>query len=143
MLDARHAITFGLAGPRPAPKGSVRVFNGHVIHSSKSKHYETLVADAARAAVPDGWDMEAPAAVDLSFSLVAPKALHPKLRRGVVVAHVKRPDIDKLARTVLDALTGICWSDDSQVHALTVRKFYVLDAPTLQVVVRRQPPEDQ
>lgn len=34
-----------------------------------------------------------------------------------------RRDIDKLARSVLDALTGILWDDDEQVDDLTLRKF--------------------
>jgi Holliday junction resolvase RusA-like endonuclease len=33
-------------------------------------------------------------------------------------------DIDKLARAVLDALTGVCYVDDSQVIELHLRKLY-------------------
>ncbi len=35
---------------------------------------------------------------------------------------VKRPDLDKLARAVLDGLTDVCWIDDSQVDDLHARK---------------------
>ncbi|AHB79606.1 RusA-like resolvase [Mycobacterium phage Validus] len=35
---------------------------------------------------------------------------------------VKRPDLDKLARAVLDGLTDVCWVDDSQVDDLHCRK---------------------
>ena len=34
------------------------------------------------------------------------------------------PDVDKLARAVLDALTDVLWDDDSQVIVLMVRKQY-------------------
>ena len=34
------------------------------------------------------------------------------------------PDVDKLARAVLDALTDVLWDDDSQVNVLMVRKQY-------------------
>ena len=34
------------------------------------------------------------------------------------------PDIDKLARAALDAMTGVVWSDDAQVSDLRVRKDY-------------------
>jgi crossover junction endodeoxyribonuclease RusA len=37
----------------------------------------------------------------------------------------KVPDIDKLTRAVLDALTSIVWVDDSQVVRLTASKVYV------------------
>ena len=39
--------------------------------------------------------------------------------------HTKKPDIDKLVRLVLDALTGIAYVDDSQVVLLYAEKSYV------------------
>ncbi len=36
----------------------------------------------------------------------------------------KRPDVDKLARSTLDGLTGLVMIDDSQIVVLTVRKIY-------------------
>ncbi|SRR6266851_1352348 len=36
----------------------------------------------------------------------------------------KKPDVDKLARSVLDSLTGIAYEDDSQVIGLHVVKSY-------------------
>ena len=41
-----------------------------------------------------------------------------------------RPDVDKLARALLDALTGVAYEDDGQVVALTVRKVYESDTVT-------------
>jgi Holliday junction resolvase RusA-like endonuclease len=38
-----------------------------------------------------------------------------------------RSDVDKLARSVLDALTGIAWLDDQQVVDLRVTKSYAED----------------
>lgn len=38
--------------------------------------------------------------------------------------HTKRPDIDNLAKLVLDAGNGVLWEDDSQVCHLDVRKVY-------------------
>lgn len=38
--------------------------------------------------------------------------------------HIKRPDIDKLVRGILDPLTGVVWHDDSQVCYLTANKCY-------------------
>jgi len=36
--------------------------------------------------------------------------------------HCKRPDIDNVAKAVMDALNGICWKDDGQVCRLVATK---------------------
>jgi crossover junction endodeoxyribonuclease RusA len=56
--------------------------------------------------------------VTLSFTLPRPKST-PKLRTPPAV---KRPDIDKLSRAVLDALTHVVLLDDSQVVELHATK---------------------
>lgn len=38
--------------------------------------------------------------------------------------HEYKPDVDKLARAVLDALTGIAFDDDRQVVSLVAHKFW-------------------
>lgn len=48
-----------------------------------------------------------------------------------------KPDIDKLGRAVLDALTGIVFRDDSQVIDCTLRKFYGTPARMDVQVVER------
>jgi len=42
--------------------------------------------------------------------------------------HTKKPDLDKLLRCVMDALTGIAWKDDSQVIRIVGRKGYAGEA---------------
>ena len=39
----------------------------------------------------------------------------------------KRPDLDKLTRTVCDALTSVAWQDDAQIVALEARKVYATE----------------
>lgn len=43
--------------------------------------------------------------------------------------HTKRPDLTKMLRAVEDALTGIIWKDDSQVHAFQCEKRYTDETP--------------
>lgn len=67
-----------------------------------------------------GWEAtDAPISVKLIFELKQPKkpkAMYPSTR----------PDVDKLARAVLDAITdaGFIWQDDSQVVRLSAEKKY-------------------
>ena len=54
-----------------------------------------------------------------------------------VVAHVRRPDLDKLIRAVSDALIGILYHDDSQVCEIRASKQYAIgiDAPRVLVTL--------
>ena len=38
--------------------------------------------------------------------------------------HIKRPDVDNLVKSVMDALRGIVWVDDSQVCETSLEKWY-------------------
>lgn len=59
-----------------------------------------------------------PIAIRLDFRLARPKKL-----RGQPW-HITRPDLDKLARAVKDALTDVVWQDDGQVVELVTTKGY-------------------
>jgi Holliday junction resolvase RusA-like endonuclease len=52
------------------------------------------------------------------------------IRIDAPTAHIKAPDIDKLCRAVLDALTGRAYKDDAQVIALTAMKVWSYDGST-------------
>ena len=49
-----------------------------------------------------------------------------------------KPDVDKLSRSVLDALTGIVWVDDAQVVDKTVRKRYA-ETDRMEVTIHLHP----
>jgi Holliday junction resolvase RusA-like endonuclease len=67
----------------------------------------------------------------LVFHLPRPQSL-PKR----VVHHIRRPDVDNLAKAIKDALRGIVYRDDSQIVRLQVEKRYG-DTPGVEIVVAR------
>ncbi|KZM70773.1 RusA family crossover junction endodeoxyribonuclease [Nocardia terpenica] len=102
----------------PAPQGSKRhVGNGRMIESSKAVGpWRERVALAVH---DEHWpQLAGPVAVVLEFVLRRPKSV-PKTRTP---AAIRRPDTDKLARAILDALTGIAFADDAQVIRLCAGK---------------------
>lgn len=102
----------------PAPQGSKRhVGRGILIESSKAVGpWRERIALAAHSH-GDG-PKAGPVGVSLEFVMPRPKSA-PK--RSTPPA-VKRPDLDKLTRAILDALTGIAWNDDSQVVTIHATK---------------------
>lgn len=128
------------------PQGSMRAFlvDGRANLTSdnpKLKAWRREVAADARVAL---WELPASQrglltgalTVALLFVLPRPKDL-PKR----VVHHQKKPDLDKLQRAVLDALTGVVWVDDNQVADLVGRKRYVGEGERPHVDVRVGPLE--
>lgn len=71
-----------------------------------------------------------PVSVTCAFLLPRP-ASYPKR----VIHAVKKPDLDKLARAVLDALTGVLFGDDSTVTELHATKGYVFEGCSPGVVI--------
>lgn len=97
-------------------------------------YYNANALFAWRAAVRDACPIEAPRQggwyVTVLFTLSRPAghygAKGTVTSRWAEVSPHRRPDIDKLARAVLDALTGRVWYDDGQVVQLLVSKSYGL-----------------
>lgn len=102
----------------PAPQGSKRhVGRGILIESSKNvgpwRERVALAAHSNAAGL-----LDPPVSVRLDFIMPRPKSA-PKTK---TLAAVKRPDIDKLARAILDALTDVWLRDDSHVVELCATK---------------------
>lgn len=134
-------ITFTVHGT-PAPQGSKRLlpFGGKrggrpmLVESSKAvgpwRAKVRRAAEAARDLLPaDDQARETDAVtVTLDFNMPRPKAHYgtgrnaETLKPAAPTDPIGKPDLDKLARAVLDALTGIAWVDDAQVTALVVSK---------------------
>ena len=108
----------------PRPQGSKRhVGNGRMVESStRVAEWRTLVAHTASIAQAGRPVIEGPVTVDVVFGFGLPK--QPGTRRSQD-PHTSRPDLDKLVRAVLDALTGVVYTDDSQVVELSARKVWV------------------
>ena len=71
-----------------------------------------------------------PLSIDLIFGMPIP-ASESKKRKADMIAGLllptKKPDLDNLTKSVLDALNGVAWHDDAQIVTLHVTKQYVTD----------------
>lgn len=124
----------------PAPQGSKRAFvrNGRAslveMAGASLKAWRQDVTVAARYAMStEGWySVDEPVEVHIAFAMPRPKS------RADDDWHATRPDIDKLTRAVLDALTTAqVWRDDSRVADLKAWKRYADDSgPGAFIAVR-------
>lgn len=148
-------IAFAVRGI-PAPQGSKRLLplnarpGGRPIMVESSKRvpkWRRAIADAARAALDllsaDEQRLATGSVlVDLAFRLPRPRSHYGTgrnaalLKSSAPIRPTTKPDLDKLARACLDALTGVLWVDDSQVVMLLVSKDYAGDGTHPGVYVR-------
>ncbi len=120
------SIQFEVYGD-PQPKGSMHSFgNGYVVHTNKSKQWEKEITEQIM--YHDDLFLEA-VEVRLTFYIRRPKTV---LNR--MYPHVS-PDLDKLVRAVLDAITNVLIKDDGQVVSLIAKKFYIVSDNELPGVI--------
>lgn len=132
------SISFLVAG-EPQPKGSTRAFYikkiNRVVTTNANKEtrgWESRVAFAAQAH-SKGFYEEGRLGYDVSLIFVRtrPKSL-PK-RKSLCIT---RPDLDKLVRAVLDAISEVLIPDDSQVLHIDTSKRYAMKNEQPGVKVR-------
>jgi Holliday junction resolvase RusA-like endonuclease len=128
----------------PAPQGDLKVgfkSNGraNLYHraSPALNAWRNAVASAAQSRAPAAlWS--GPVGIRLAFGMLKPVSAKEWVGRGKARHRVrlwaaKRPDVDKLIRAVLDALTGVIFEDDKQIVRLTASKDY--GVPGVRVVL--------
>lgn len=125
----------------PAPKGSARAITiagrARLVPSSSDTNKRAQAAwvkaiqFAAKRDAHDRFFAGVPISVRVTFWLARPKGHYTKrgLRPSAPSWPTVRPDADKLARLVLDALTGVLWDDDSRIVSLSARKLYADGEP--------------
>lgn len=115
------------------PPGSRRP----IITHKRGKTLKAWRSDVA-AAVPKGRMLYGPVGVYLCFYMTIPKS-RPQHRRTEKqwmewAYPVKKPDLDKMERAILDALKGVVLHDDSQVVSVTKAKIY-FEPPGARIVI--------
>lgn len=124
----------------PVAQGSARAFiaNGRAFVATEGNRtrsplgaWRGAIAAEAREAMGDEPAMDGPVSVRIVFRMPRPKSHYLKagLRPSAPSWHSSKPDIDKLTRAVLDAITVVAIRDDSQVVRLIVSKTYESPSP--------------
>ncbi len=117
-------IEFRVEG-QPVPQGSMKVINGHVIHSQGSALAAWRSAIALSARKAGAFPTREAITMTMTFTMLKPRTVK---REYPTVP----PDLDKLIRAVLDGLTAIAYVDDSQVVEIYAKKIYGI-VPGVQI----------
>ena len=146
---ARDSFSFTVFGVEPAPQGSKKYVGsrktaaGNVIpmiveSSPRLPAWRKAVSDAVLEAMRvsgDSGRFEGPVKVEAVFYLTRKRTVRRELP-------TVPPDVDKLARSLLDGITakgeGV-WGDDSQVVRLEVSKVYATGQAGVAVTISKYP----
>ena len=85
-----------------------------------------------------GDPLEGPLEVKFRFVMPRPKGKFWKTKPMPRERHYGKPDVDNLLKSTADALTGILWTDDSQICAGEIEKWIAAgdEQPHVVVTVR-------
>ncbi len=105
-----------------------RVGNFTKVYTDKQTlTYEAMIATFAKQAMGGTELLKTPVSVFLYVRLPVPQS-YSKKRRDACLNGLekpcKKPDIDNIAKTYLDAMNGVIFVDDTQVIDLHVKKLY-------------------
>ena len=111
----------------PVAKGRPRFSRYGAYTPKKTQEYEEYVKMCWVAKYGGVQPSEQPLEMNIVFYMPIPKSVNKKQRAEMLdgkIKHTKKPDIDNLIKSVLDALNGIAYSDDSQIIKVTAVKRY-------------------
>ena len=128
-------ITFfapGIPKPQPRPRAFARkmgkTFVARVYDSNTAEGWKSAIAVAAKEVLPDK-PLAGPIGLRIVFLLPRPKS-HYRANGNLrdqfgTICHPQKPDLDNLAKAVMDCLSTIgMWKDDAQVARLDLMKWW-------------------
>lgn len=97
---------------------------------AKTVQWERQVAEACRSAMSTWSASEHPMSVRIDIKVGVPVSWSKRRQMAALTGDEVpgKPDLDNVAKAVLDACNGIAYVDDKQVTRLTVTKNYAPDA---------------
>ncbi len=99
--------------------------SGHAFTPKETTMYENFVRLVYREGNGERLEGAVKAVIHVFYEI--PQSYTKKRRMAIfegLELPIKKPDVDNIAKIVLDSLNGIAFRDDSQVTDLVVRKFW-------------------
>ena len=124
-----HFKIEGRAQPQGRPR-AVRMGKGvRMYDPPKSKAYKQMVSARVRSYMKINGiqTITEPLAIHLNFYFTPPKSYSKKRIRAIEAKEelfTKKPDVDNLAKSILDSCNNLLFKDDSQIIGLTIGKHY-------------------
>ena len=120
-------------------KARPRVFNGRAVTPKDTVNYENWVKICYQQ--QSGEYLEGPIKAIITVYHKIPKSYSKKRVQAIrdgLEQPLKKPDIDNIAKIILDSLNGIAFKDDVQVIELSVLKKYTEEVERVELELIRK-----
>jgi len=107
----------------PVGKGRPRFARGHAYSPEKTRVYERAIRNSY-----SGPKFEEAVYMKLT-------AYYQKPKKCKTLFPLKKPDLDNVAKIIMDSLNGVAYDDDKQVVWLTITKRWTEDYPRVEVTL--------
>ena len=103
----------------------VNMNTGYVYTPNKTKDYEFWIQQCFKIKYPCFTQIEGRVCVEIIAYLAIPKNTSKKKTELMLtneISPTKKPDVDNIAKSILDAMNGFVFKDDNQVSKISVEK---------------------
>lgn len=103
----------------------VNMYTGYVYTPNKTKDYEFWIQQCFKIKYPCFTQIEGRVSVEIIAYLSIPKNTSKKKTELMLLNEIsptKKPDVDNIAKSILDAMNGFVFKDDNQVSKISVEK---------------------
>jgi len=110
----------------PIPKARPRVTrSGHTFTPKRTKDYQTQIGWEFKNSFPNHNPYDKLIKMSLIFTFKVPKSYSKqKTQDALESKFTNNKDVDNLAKSVMDALNGLAYTDDKLIVSLTIHKEY-------------------
>ena len=108
----------------------VNTYTGRVYTPGKTKDYELLVQQYFKIKYPRSKMLEGRVKIEIIAYLKMPKSTSKVKMQEMLenkISPTKKPDVDNIAKSILDAMNGYVFRDDNQVSKIAVEKRYGIE----------------
>lgn len=127
----------GVPCPKGRPRFAVRGGFARAYTPAKTRSHEEVIRHAGIEAMNGLEPLTEALRVTISFFMPIPKSTSKKDRQLMIdgdIQHIKKPDVDNMAKLVCDSLNEVAWVDDSQIVRMVASKHYS-DYPRTEIEI--------
>ena len=138
-------VSFTIYG-RPIAKGRPRFTkSGYAYTPQATVNYENLVKMSYTEQTKGAWFEDSAIVATLVVHCPIPKSTPKKNIPAMISGETRptsRPDLDNIAKAILDALNGVAYTDDSNVIELSIQRRYTDLEPRVAVTLAKYVHDD-